>query len=185
MHSNAVQKSICRRPLEVSSKSIELMGQALSAFNLKVLHPSAGKISLESAFQGSKVFERSGHISHAYNMDPRDAKTIAREANSNDSLKGFQWVDRFWPLEPKSWFYDWLYISAVLQSHPEAPNLLRTYDAFTDIEFNPQKSFNCQARSCAIISATADDSELIRFINEPDAMIYDSETRVPDQARLF
>ena len=28
---------------------------------------------------------------------------------------------------------------------------LLTYRAFTDIEFNPDKSFNCQARSCALL----------------------------------
>ena len=30
---------------------------------------------------------------------------------------------------------------------------LQEHDAFTDIEFNPKKSFNCQARSCALFVA--------------------------------
>jgi len=28
---------------------------------------------------------------------------------------------------------------------------LTKYDAFSDIEFNPKKSINCQARTCAIL----------------------------------
>ena len=27
---------------------------------------------------------------------------------------------------------------------------LNEFDAFTDIEFNPKRSFNCQAKSCAL-----------------------------------
>ena len=45
---------------------------------------------------------------------------------------------------------DWLYINAVFQNK-ELLNELIKYDAFTDIEFNPNKSFNCQARSAAIV----------------------------------
>jgi len=33
--------------------------------------------------------------------------------------------------------------------------LLDAYDTFTDIEFNPKRSFNCQARSCALFVALA------------------------------
>lgn len=135
--------------LEVSGKSSSPLGVALSAFNLRVHHPRIGEISLESAFQGSKVFADLGQIEQAYRADPRTAKTIAREANEDHDLTGFLWDASEWPLEPKTLFYDWLYCST-LQQHPNLLEDLRNYRAFTDIEFNPEKSFNCQARSCAI-----------------------------------
>jgi hypothetical protein len=46
-------------------------------------------------------------------------------------------------------FYDWLYLGAI---YPHRVYLLRLkrYAAFSDIEFNPERSINCQARSCAL-----------------------------------
>lgn len=49
-------------------------------------------------------------------------------------------------------FYDWLYLSA-LQTHQEFLKRLFAYKGFTDIEFNPERSINCQARSCALLVA--------------------------------
>ena len=43
-----------------------------------------------------------------------------------------------------------LYIQA-LYSHKDFLKKLFKYEGFTDIEFNPNKSINCQARTCAII----------------------------------
>jgi len=54
-----------------------------------------------------------------------------------------------WPIEPKNLFYDWVYLNT-LKQNPALAATLNGFDAFTDIEFNPQKSFSCQARSCAI-----------------------------------
>ncbi|MCS5648799.1 MAG: hypothetical protein NZ820_05580, partial [Dehalococcoidia bacterium] len=54
-----------------------------------------------------------------------------------------------WELEPRTSFYDWLYIQAVYRQ-PNLGQNLDMYHAFTDIEFNPKKSINCQARSCAL-----------------------------------
>ena len=52
-------------------------------------------------------------------------------------------------LEPRTFFYDWLYVSA-LAGHPELVNELEHRAAFTDIEFNPKRSINCQAHSVAL-----------------------------------
>jgi hypothetical protein len=41
------------------------------------------------------------------------------------------------------------YISAIFP-HRDYLVRLKDYAGFTDIEFNPEKSVNCQARSCAI-----------------------------------
>jgi hypothetical protein len=47
------------------------------------------------------------------------------------------------------WSYDWLYINAIYP-HREWLVRLNRYAGFTDIEFNPERSVNCQARSCAL-----------------------------------
>ena len=53
------------------------------------------------------------------------------------------------PLNPPTYFYDWLYVNA-LNQHPEYHKKLLEFDAFTDIMFNPEKQINCQAKSVAI-----------------------------------
>ena len=49
-------------------------------------------------------------------------------------------------------FYSWLYFIALNQNKSLTKDILE-YQAFTDIEFNPQKSLNCQAYSAALYSA--------------------------------
>ena len=78
----------------------------------------------------------------------REAKTDSRLKNSG-ALKAFKYFDREFPLEPKTYFYNWLYIHA-LNLQTELADEILNYDAFTDIEFNPKKSINCQAESAAI-----------------------------------
>lgn len=77
-------------------------------------------------------------------------------------LSHFKFGDEEWPLEPKSAFYDWLYIRALCEhelSDQIQQNIVQ-YDGFTDIEFNPRNSFNCQARSCALFVAISRRSAL-------------------------
>ena len=45
--------------------------------------------------------------------------------------------------------YNWIYLHALMQ-HPEYHEPLLEYHAFTDIEFNPKKSLNCQAYAAAL-----------------------------------
>ncbi len=59
--------------LEISTKSDELLGQRLSAFNLKI-ETDMGEISVEAAFQGSKVFEQGGPFTDIYRKDSYAAK---------------------------------------------------------------------------------------------------------------
>jgi len=134
--------------LEVSTKSEELIGQRLSAFSLKI-QTQVGDISIESAFQGSKVFERGGPYTDIYKKTSREAKQDKRLRNSG-KLVGFNFFNKKWPLTPKTAFYDWLYLTA-LQPHKEYLKRLYQYKGFTDIEFNPKKSINCQARTCALL----------------------------------
>lgn len=136
------------RVLEISSKSAEQLGISLSAFNLKKFVPSLGKsVPVECIFQGSKVFASGGPYTDLYTATSRQAKGDPR-LKSSGMLRSFRFEDRDYPLTPTTVFYDWLYIIALLEN-PELAQELLAYDAFTDIEFNPNKSLNCQARAAA------------------------------------
>lgn len=137
--------------LEISSKSDREIGRRLSAFHQKVRLKDGTIISLESAFQGSKVFENGGPFTDLFYVEPRDAKRDPRLKDSGKLVR-FEFDGEQFPLYPKSVFYDWLYANAIF---PEREWLRRLdkLDGFTDIEFNPQKSVNCQARSCAFFVA--------------------------------
>lgn len=147
LHESAKKKSLYPL-LEISTKSSELIGQRLSAFNLRI-DTAIGKISIESAFQGSKVFEGGGPYSDIYYMSSFEAKKDERIKTSG-KLIGFKFFDQEWPIIPRTAFYDWLYLSA-LKPHKEYLKKLFAYVGFTDIEFNPNKSINCQAKACALL----------------------------------
>jgi hypothetical protein len=134
--------------LEISSKSDKELGVALSAFNLMIKTKNNKEFSVETAFQASKVFETGGPFVDLYEKTSKEAKKDPRIKNSGELLY-FQFFGRRWELEPKTLFYDWLYINA-LSFNKELSKEVVQYDAFTDIEFNPQKSINCQARSVAL-----------------------------------
>ena len=79
---------------------------------------------------------------------PKEAKRDERHKNSG-KLISFCLDGEEWGLEPKTLFYDYIYVKALVES--KGKNLdLSEYIWFTDIEFNPNKSINCQARSAAI-----------------------------------
>lgn len=137
--------------LEVSTKSEDRLGQRLSAFNLKVELNANKSIPLECAYQGSKVFEQGGPFTDLYSVDSREAKRDPRLQTSGN-LVAFIFQGIEFPLFPKTAFYDWLYIRAIFP-HREYLARLHAYAGFTDIEFNPEKSLNCQARSCATFVA--------------------------------
>ena len=136
--------------LEVSTKSSEKLGHRLSAFNLMLETDDYGSISIESAFQGSKVFENGGPYNDIYAKDSLSAKRDERIKTSG-TLQCFEFESQMWQLEPKSAFYDWIYIKALYPHIDYLKANLPKYDAFSDIEFNPKKSINCQARTCAIL----------------------------------
>jgi hypothetical protein len=155
--------------LEVSSKSGQKVGRHLSAFHLTVHDSNFGDAPLESVFQGSKVFERGGPYTDLYKADARTAKTDARLKQSG-RLIAFSLASRDFPLEPKTAFYDWLYINAIFP-HREWLARLRGFAGFTDIEFNPAKSINCQARSCALFVALLNRNLLDGAVQSPSAFL--------------
>lgn len=134
--------------LEVSSASVDEIGVKLSAFNLCVTTKSGVKVSVESMFQGSKVFENGGPYVYLFEKSSREAKKDTRIRESG-KLIGFNFCGKDIPTNPKTLFYHWLYINTLVRNPNLAEQLLE-YDAFTDISFNPHKSINCQAESCAI-----------------------------------
>jgi hypothetical protein len=154
--------------LEVSSKSTEKVGQHLSAFHLQV-RGRHGEMPLECAFQGSKVFERGGPFTDLYGADVREAKRDPRLRESG-RLIAFDFQGTRFPLEPKTAFYDWLYINAIYP-HREWLQRLNRYAGFTDIEFNPERSVNCQARSCALFVSLMAKGLLEAAVASPDAFI--------------
>jgi hypothetical protein len=154
--------------LEVSSKSAEKLGRHLSAFHLKV-ESRIGEIPLESAFQGSKVFERGGPFTDLYAADAREAKRDSRLRESG-RIVAFEFDGVRFPTEPRTAFYDWLYINAIYP-HREWLQRLHRYAAFSDIEFNPERSVNCQARSCALFVSLQTKGLLESAVESPQAFI--------------
>ena len=138
--------------LEVSTKSGNKIGWALSAFNLMIDFNGDEKISVECAFQGSKVFEGDVQYTDLYHVESIRAKKDERLRNSGNII-GFSFEGEFWENEPKTAFYDWIYINALYRNYPDIVEELIQYDVFTDIEFNPKRSINCQARTCAILTS--------------------------------
>jgi len=138
--------------LEASTKSDVELGRRLSAFNLEIETAEFGKISIESAFQGSKVFEGNIQFTDIYHKSSLEAKKDKRLKDSGKVI-GFNFFGEKWKIEPKTAFYDWLYIKALTPYKDYLLKYLTQYKGFTDIEFNPKKSFSCQARSSAILVA--------------------------------
>lgn len=150
LHKNAIEQiTKLENILEISSKSESELGVSLSAFNLMIETKVLKKIfSVECAFQSSKVFEKGGPYIDIIEKTSREAKGDERLKNSG-RLLGFNFYKVDWPLEPKTLFYDWLYINAVY-NNSELKNKIIEYSAFTDIEFNFERSINCQAYSAAL-----------------------------------
>lgn len=158
--------------LEISTKSKIALGRQLSAFNLALKLSDGQRLTVEAAFQGGKVFERGGPYHDLYGLPGREIKRDDRLRNSG-KLLAFEFEGERWGLEPKTAFYDWLYLNALNQNSHLSDQLFN-YKGFTDIEFNPEKSINCQARAAALFvtlsrrglikSALASQSEFIAAI---------------------
>lgn len=156
--------------LEVSSKSREELGVLLSAFNLSFVHAKyPNSICIESAFQGSKVFEHGGPLHHLYAMDARESKRTVRE-ESLGSILEFNFFGQAWPTRPYTLFYDWIYMQALHRNKKLASQLL-SRSHFTDIEFNPKKSINCQAYSAALYVSLSQRGILEEVLSNKDAYI--------------
>ena len=149
LHDEARKRLDAEDVLEISSKSKQPLGVKISAFNLIIFTVKyERKFSVECAYQGSKVFERGGPF-----VDLLEKSSI--EANKDPRLRdrgrlvGYRFCNVKWALEPRTAFYDWLYINA-LHKQPELASQVLQYRAFSDIAFNPERSVNCQGYSAAL-----------------------------------
>ena len=161
--------------LEVSTKSLDETGVKLSAFNLKFFHEELQEYRwIENVFQSSKVFENGGPYRDLLNVAPKEAKRDERLKTSGRII-AFNLYGIDWPTEPKSMFYDWIYITALKKQTALAEEIMK-YDIFTDIEFNHKKSINCQARAAAIFVSLVRKNELEAKTASPEqfATIYDN-----------
>jgi len=150
---DAVRKAdAAAKPLEVSTKSRESLGIKLSAFNLKW-----NGYTLENIFQSAKVFEMGGPYLELLEVSPKEAKRDERLKNSGP-LRAFRYQNEDFPLLPKTVFYDYIYLAAVKESLTEDEiKAVSDYNYFTDIEFNPTKSINTQAKTAAMIKLIMDE----------------------------
>lgn len=149
LHQSYIQKHPNHKLLEISTKSENELGVKLSAFNLMIKTNNGKEYSIETAFQSSKVFENGGPYTDLLNVSSREAKKDARLKNSGKII-AFRIKNRTFSIEPKTYFYNWLYINTLHHLHHDLATQILEYNAFTDIAFNPQKSINCQAEAAAI-----------------------------------
>ncbi len=167
MHKEIKGKSL-GPTLEVSTKSSDSLGISLSAFNLHLyLEGKGNSYSLESIFQSSKVFEGGGPFAELLGKDGRDIKKSDLIKDSGRLIKFKSPNGDEWPLSPQTAFYDWIYLNAVNASNI-FPQDICDFNSFTDIEFNPKKSINCQARSCALFVSLRKKGLLETALDSPD-----------------
>ena len=175
LHESFLRMAPQSRLLEISSKSMNPLGVRMSAFSLKKHVPSLGKaVPVECIFQGGKVFGLGGPYTDLYTASARVAKRDPRLKESG-MLTGFYYEGRHISPMPQTAFYDWLYIGALMENGEIASQAL-DYDAFTDIEFNPGRSLNCQARAAALFVSLARQGKL-EACRDYDAFVSVIESR--------
>ena len=165
-----LKKNPGKKVLEISRYSDQPLGVALSAFNLMIHQKNGQSYSVECAFQAGKVFEKGGPYKDLLEKTSREAKKDPRLKNSG-GVVGFQCNGMNFPTEPKTYYYDWLYVNA-LYLHKEYHEELLQYDAFTDIVFNPQKQINCQAEAAAMFVSLYRADLLEKVLNKDAFLEY-------------
>ncbi len=181
LHHAIKQKHDNAKILEVSTKSYQVLGGKLSAFNL-IINDQKNNLnySVECAYQASKRFENGGPYLDILHKSSLAAKKDKRALTSG-ALIGFEFYSTTWGLTPFTAFYDWLYINA-LNKHEELHQDLIKYDYFTDIEFNPKKSLSCQAHSVAMFISLYKRKLLNSIRNPEDFLNLYKEYRVLDSS---
>ena len=146
--------------LEVSGACSLGLGKNLSAFNLGIEDKNhkgmykKNKYTVESLYQGSKVFEDGGPHHELYTYASSAAKYKIREKQCGGII-GFNYHGIEYPSEPKDAFYNWLYCTILCnESNKGLINSLINrkieFFGFTDIFFNHKQQIACQARAIAI-----------------------------------
>ncbi len=139
--------------LEISTKSPDKEGTLLSAFNLKKYVVSEQKqFAVENIYQSSKVFENGKRYKDLLYMTAKQAKKDERLLKSGKVTEYiFEDEDgreKRYSVQPANLFFNYIYMTA-LKENEELARCLEKYDAFTDIEFDPETGVNCQAKAAA------------------------------------
>ncbi len=188
MHGSIKESDPEAKILEISTKSFDYdLGKALSAFNLII-----DGIRVENLFQSSKVFNDGGPYRDLLKVEPSTAKKDPRIQNKETRhLISFECDGKKYPIEPKSFFYDYIYISA-LNKNKNLLQRVSEYNTFTDIEFNQKipysnskGPFNCQARSCAICVWLLENNLLDDYLKNPEEYIEKIYPRCVKQSSML
>lgn len=176
LHENTMNQYTDLNILEISSKSPIQLGVDLSAFNLTILTKNNKSFSVETAFQASKVFENGGPFTDLYDKSSLEAKKDKRLKESGRIIE-FKYFNRTFPILPTTLFYNWLYINSLFQNKDLASAILE-YNAFTDIEFNPARSINCQAEAAAIFISLSKENlieDALKSVEHFQSIVYPNE----------
>lgn len=170
--------------LEISSKSKTPLGVKLSAFNLEYYDKQTQESHfVENWFQASKIFENGGPFTDLLKIPPRQIKKDERLKTSGKLIM-FKMNNTKWELIPRTMFYDYLYISALMQNKELSQEIIK-YDIFTDIEFNPKKSVNCQARAVAIFVSLYKRGLLKQYLENKKLFETIYTNKIKKQLQLF
>lgn len=204
--------------LEVSTRAVDYdLGKALSAFNLMLrgypvenvfqsakvttdggpysdilnLSPVEAKRDCRIQTRDSKADCQTNGVRYQGKsfFDADSGVCPACQSRPHRQLAAFKSRNFIWGLEPRSHFYDALYITAVLEPANKAlARRVADHDTFTDIAFNQKVPyaevgpFNCQARSCAIVTTLSRSGlthdEVAHLVGDPETMtsLYPSRT---------
>lgn len=147
------QSGAAKNPLEVSTRSNDPIGQALSAYRLEL----PDRATVELHYQAAKIYPYEGPHPEWFKLSPEALRSEVKAFKARiqkTPLQGFQdgINESPWQLTPPHAFYDWLYLSALRHNPAYAKHLLR-HDGFTDLAFNPTRSFNSQAYAAALYAS--------------------------------
>lgn len=172
LHENAKKIDGVNHVLEISTRSTEKLGVALSAFNLKIRTTKNNEIPVECIYQSSKLFQGNIQYLDLLHKSPAEAKKDERLKSSGEiiAFRPFGKQEKEWNVNPISAFYNWIYINALMQ-HSEYHKQLLNYQAFTDIEFNPKKSLNCQAYATALFCSLYKNELLDEIMQTPQRFL--------------
>lgn len=136
-----------------------------------------------------------GNLKHLLAWDDGRAIKAAVSEFRDTPIEGFTFEGARWELSPTTAFYDYLYLRALCETFNDDPKLSRAleeYRGFTDIAYNPKRSFNCQARSCALFvtlggvdsvpDLVADRARLVKLMR---ARGYQCSSEGPQQLEMF
>jgi hypothetical protein len=127
-----------------------------------------------AAFQSSKLFEGIGNLGHLLTWDDGRAIKAAVGEHRDVPLECFLFEGTRWELSPTTAFYDYLYLRALCDTFYAEPDLRDAPDeftGFTNIAYNPKKSFNCQARSSALFVALGGLEPVQELVSNPQHLV--------------